>query len=85
MILLNDIIFLWLRFFETAPSICSHSTGQCKMGVLLNAYKEGGEKVMGFLYFLSNAVLSVALSLVANMIDRYGQRRKKERTPHRPK
>jgi len=40
---------------------------------------------MGFVYFLGQAVLSVALSLVANMIDRYVQSRKKGKEPPPPK
>jgi len=36
---------------------------------------------MGFLYFLGNAALSIVSSLVANMIDRRVQRRKKEKSP----
>ena len=35
---------------------------------------------MGFLYLLGNVVLSIASSLVATIIDRYAQRRKKEKS-----
>ena len=36
---------------------------------------------MGVVYFLGNAVLSIVLSLVATMIDRRVQSRKKEKSP----
>jgi len=40
---------------------------------------------MGILYFLGNVLLSIAASIVANIVDRYVQSRKKEKSPHPPK
>jgi|GEM_PF-2111843 len=40
---------------------------------------------MGLIQFLGRVVLSVVLSIVANMIDRYVQSRKKGKEPGSPK